>query len=711
MHHKFTLPAKQILICITQVLCVVSFAQTKTIDSLKTKLINAKDTQQVNILNRIAELYFQQASNRYDSNLTRSAEFAHKALQLAEKINNTKETGIALFNTGNVLSFKEELHNAVSIFKQAIPFLKEAGENKTLGSCLKILAECIHELGDNEQAIKYYDTSFAVFQKLNDTSGLILSLEWKGHSYFDIGDYKNAYQYGYQALGLAQKVRDTLAQIQTADHLANLFLGAAMPETVLEYMRIIPRFYPNTFLKKEVSSWEVFWGLLKAGEAYLQLGKVDSAMLVAQITGFYGAGAGDHNMFLGDVFVAHSEYLKALPYFKDGLYLSSKSEHIISVARHANGLSRVYLATGNYDSALYYANKAIHAAQSIHALLEWKNAIGSLINIYDKTKNYTKAYHFSKLYKAVSDSLAPEEYKRKLSLIQIQQELENKKQEAEFLAKGNQQQLLIQHQQLKSEALIRNVLIGSMLFVLALGIFIFRSISLKRKNESLQSEKAQADLRQKATDLEMQALRAQMNPHLIFNCLSSINRFILINKTEEASDYLTKFSRLIRMVLHNSEKSFITLENEIEALRLYLDLERLRFKNLFSYSITFIDTFDITSVFIPPLLLQPFVENAIWHGLQSKNDGSGKISIDIRIQNNILQCVICDNGIGRSVSLIKEKDITKKSLGINLTRRRLQLIDPLKQNETSVEFQDIKTGSQLETGTCVYIKIPVNYAS
>src|SRR6185295_18165004 len=159
--------------------------------------------------------------------------------------------------------------------------------------------------------------------------------------------------------------------------------------------------------------------------------------------------------------------------------------------------------------------------------------------------------------------------------------------------------------------------IGGIASILFIAFVLFRNISLKRKNEKhqrelaenelqigkLENEKTKTELLQQATELEMQALRSQMNPHFIFNCLSSINRFILKNESEAASDYLTKFSRLIRMVLLNSKQTFISLQDELEMLRLYLDLERLRFTNLFDYSISFRNHFDIASIFIPPLLL------------------------------------------------------------------------------------------------------------
>ncbi|MEO8416383.1 MAG: tetratricopeptide repeat protein, partial [Ginsengibacter sp.] len=673
----------------------------------------------VNILNGISELYFQRATNRYDSNLLISREFANNALQLSKQIHYTKGTGIAFFNAGNVLSYKEDLHNAIVLFTEAIPFFKEINDNKMLGMCLEIIADCIHELGNNQQAIKYYDSSLTVFQKIKDTSGLILNLEWKGHSYFDMGDYKNGYKYGKDASELAQKTGDTIAQIHTASHLANLFLGAGIPETALEYMRIITHFYPNIYKTKKVSSWQTWWGLLKAGEAYIQLGEIDSAMQVAQITGF-DLGDTDQDLFLGHLYNARHEYNKALPYCSNGLQMSERSGHKITLARHANELSRVYILIKKYDSALHYANKALRAAKSIHALLEMKNALGNLADIYDRTKDYTKAYHFTQLYKSLSDSLAPEEYKRKLALVQIQRQLENQQQQAQLLVTENKLQLqrnAFEKARARRIQIMVIIIIGATALVFAAVIINLR---LKRKKDQLQkkqlqqelelqaaeSKRLEADFAVRLMELEMLALRAQMNPHFIFNCLSSINRFILINNTEAASSYLTKFSRLIRMALQHSEKSMITLEKELEMLRHYLDLERLRFKNVFDYSITFINTIDTTAIFIPPLILQPFAENAIWHGLMHKR-GSGHLDIALSIEGKILTGIITDNGIGRTeAALLNSKNAEKeKSMGVQITVERLALLNKTTDQKSFFDVEDIIDKEGNTSGTKVELKI------
>lgn len=225
------------------------------------------------------------------------------------------------------------------------------------------------------------------------------------------------------------------------------------------------------------------------------------------------------------------------------------------------------------------------------------------------------------------------------------------------------------------------------------------------KLERSEKEKQLANLRHKTGELEMQALRAQMNPHFIFNCLSSINHFILKNDSEMASEYLTKFSRLIRMVLNNSKIPLINLEDELEMLRLYIDLERLRFNNTFDYSINFYNHFDISSIFIPPLLLQPFAENAIWHGLMNKKE-QGLMEVAFELDNGVLNCYITDNGIGRkNAETLKSKSPEKqKSMGMQITAERLALFNS-DAEQTIFRVEDLVDASGRAAGTRVTLKI------
>ncbi len=308
---------------------------------------------------------------------------------------------------------------------------------------------------------------------------------------------------------------------------------------------------------------------------------------------------------------------------------------------------------------------------------------------------------------------------------QLNMQLSNYKKAAEEQKRTSQLQLLnkdyqLKQEKLKQETMMKNSLAIGFILLLLISVFTFRTLHFRRKAErlrsiqleneltvrELESKQKQTELQQRATELEMQALRAQMNPHFIFNCLSSINRFILKNETESASDYLTRFSRLIRMVLINSQKNTIQLEDEMEMLRLYLDMERLRFKNSFDYNIIYTNTIEPGSVFIPPLLLQPFCENAIWHGLMHK-EGKGKLDIALSIQQNVLHCTISDNGIGREKAAeLKSKSAeNQKSLGLKITKDRLALLNENKDVQTFYNIEDLIDENSGAAGTKVIIHI------
>jgi LytS/YehU family sensor histidine kinase len=207
---------------------------------------------------------------------------------------------------------------------------------------------------------------------------------------------------------------------------------------------------------------------------------------------------------------------------------------------------------------------------------------------------------------------------------------------------------------------------------------------------------------------EMKLLRSQMNPHFMFNVLNSINRFVLENDSTQASAYLTKFSRLMRLVLENSRSEKVTLENELAALSLYIDLEALRFKDKISYSLIVDPSVDKRFIRIPPLLIQPYVENAIWHGLMHRDEG-GKIDIIVKQTNdNLLEVDIIDNGIGRHAALaLKSKSATdKKSFGMQITSERLALVNTLFNTQTKIEITDLQTDKGEALGTKVILKIP-----
>jgi hypothetical protein len=246
-------------------------------------------------------------------------------------------------------------------------------------------------------------------------------------------------------------------------------------------------------------------------------------------------------------------------------------------------------------------------------------------------------------------------------------------------------------------------------FYVALLSFILISgyIAYSLRISSVREEEQEKNvLKQRIAEIEMTALRTQMNPHFIFNCLNSINRFILVNDTDAASEYLTKFSRLIRMILDGSRENFTTLEQELEALKLYIEMESMRFLASFEWRIDIAPNVSKETIMIPPLLLQPYVENAIWHGLmQSPSSHAKKLNIQIHQNEDVVMIVIEDNGIGRQKAKeIKSKDgIVHKSHGIALTTERLKLMEKMLGIKTKINIEDIDDSDQNKSGTKVTI--------
>jgi sensor histidine kinase YesM len=244
-------------------------------------------------------------------------------------------------------------------------------------------------------------------------------------------------------------------------------------------------------------------------------------------------------------------------------------------------------------------------------------------------------------------------------------------------------------------------------FYLAIRWWLHRKF--RQQLDRTQKEKELVELKQKAGELEMLALRSQMNPHFIFNSLNSINMFILENNKLQASDYLSKFSKLMRLILQNSQEAFIPLERELDALRLYLELESLRFVNKFEYTIDIGDHLNTTVLKVPPLIIQPYVENAIWHGLMHKKE-KGHLKIELSGEYPMLFYKIIDDGIGRKKSAEldhKTKSSTQRSMGMRITADRIAMLQ--QQNKTSITITDLVLANGNPGGTEVLIKLPVHY--
>lgn len=261
--------------------------------------------------------------------------------------------------------------------------------------------------------------------------------------------------------------------------------------------------------------------------------------------------------------------------------------------------------------------------------------------------------------------------------------------------KENATEQLIRNQQLENTKLKNKQIITILAFSIVLFISILLIVYFKNKQEKLKKQ-------QRKIELKQTLLRSQMNPHFIFNSMSIIQSYIYDNDLANSSKFLVNFSRLIRLILENSAKEFIKLNIEIEILERYLEIQKKRFEERFNYEIVNYSNIDTTSILIPPMLLQPFLENSLEHGELNKVK-DGKIRITFKIENDLLIFVIEDNGIGRQAAAEKRVGNLNQheSMAIQITNSRIELLNDKYKQAGFLSIQDLNENS--ESGTRVTI--------
>ena len=398
---------------------------------------------------------------------------------------------------------------------------------------------------------------------------------------------------------------------------------------------------------------------------------------------------------------------EALSLIAEANQLFKKLNRPIYLAEGLASIGQEYLLKKRYLKALPYIQKAWNVRQKYNwpEILIEDNLDKNLYEIYKGLGQPKKALFYLERYNTLLDSSLKSEIQTQRDILKVQGEKEKQQVQINRLKNREiQQELTLQKR-------TQNFLwVGlGLLTIIGVGLLWYnRKLRLKNKDLEDKNEIIR-EVTHKIQETEITALRAQMNPHFIFNCLNSIQLYTAQNNTEKATDYLNKFSRLIRLVLENSRSDKVSLENELETLRLYIEMEAMRFRGKVNFQINIAQNVDKDYIQIPPLLIQPFVENAIWHGLMHKEEG-GTIRIEVTQPNDhLLRFDITDDGVGREKAAeFKSKSATQnKSFGMKVTAERIELINQLYNTATQVQIVDLKNKQGEATGTKVVVEIPI----
>jgi hypothetical protein len=309
---------------------------------------------------------------------------------------------------------------------------------------------------------------------------------------------------------------------------------------------------------------------------------------------------------------------------------------------------------------------------------------------YVKQGNYQKAYEELLKFKELADSNLIRNFKNYAENQQLHFQAAEKERRLELLAINLEKNRYIMYG------------LGVVIFLIVLsGSLFLRQLKLKEKQRI-------SDMNNTIAELTQKNLRQQMNPHFIFNTLNSIQYYMYQNDKISTNNYLTKFSNLIRKILENSEKMNVPIQSELDAIELYLELESMRFKDKFDYEITVDENLDTLVYQIPAMFIQPFVENAVVHGLFNK-EGKGSLKINMQLKDDFVECIIADNGIGHDAAeeIRKNKNGNHISLGTKITESRLNLINELYGKNMKIIYTDFKDENGKPGGTRVNIYIPI----
>ena len=666
------------------------------IDSLKKLLSSLKDSARIDCLNSLGDVYIVYKEIDTAQYYTALAYAESKKINyihgMAEAKSIEAETG-------------ENFSKSIEMDYEAIKLYGSTSNKKRLPETYYFLGFGLWAQSRFNEAFENLEISHELFKKSNDPAGAARALSTIAWVYEESGNYEKAFELGRKGLDMAIENKDDWLRRTQLTLIGILFRDIEDHNTALFYLlQALENLKPH-----EYKFGAYFRPVREIAEQYSLLQQYDSARYYYScIDTSNQRGLRFYLVSLGKYYFLQKEYTKALPNLIRGLNYHKRINDRNQVMITLVDLAKTHLALQNNTEALAYAREALIMAKQSGAKQVIRDGCQILYSIYDKLKKTDSAYFYYSRFVTMNDSILTDKVKGKLAAFTFEQRIELLNKEKE-----------IQHIQLQKQSLQRNILIGSIIILLLLAAIIFRNIILERKNEKqklehelelqrLESSETKTQLQQQATELEMQALRAQMNPHFIFNSLNSINRFILEKNSPQASEYLTKFSRLMRMILQNSQASLISMESELESLELYLNLEVLRFDNHFDYKISVADDLDLSELKVPPLIIQPYVENAIWHGLMHKEE-KGQLDIEVSQEDNYLYVKVIDNGIGRrKAAELASKSATKhKSMGLKITADRIAMMRHAHSDESVIKINDLVEPDGCAAGTEVIIKIPV----
>jgi len=686
-------------ICLALLLFIFSTVQSEE----NTTALSQSSSQIEQDTTRI-HLLFEKGNQYIDGPSDSLLHYYRQALQIIrnniEHLQKEGQTDINLFTTYQYLEVRALIEFGIEYFYQseydtALFYYFEAQAIVESLDDIGLLSECYSEIGivyknqgKFDLALEYYSKAIDYAKQIYDTLWVASCKVNIGNIYKEKGYLTIALNYYLEALKILERNGNDRRIAVCYQNIGDIY------NKQLDYNKALEYYSRSLTLAKNAND------KVRENTCYLNIGYVyanlneytmardfyDMALELYKESG-YTHELDDCYILIGDSYRLEENYQEAIPYYNKALKISNAEQDQTRHAETLIKLGNIYKNKNELSKALSLSQQSLEIAEKIGSLGLIIEANGTLSEIYEAIGWHQKAFDQFKIFSRLKDSLFNTEKYKAITEMEVKYESEKKEQQLALLEEKNQVQML-ELSRRNRFYIVSMVGIG---LILLMVYILFRNHRLKTRH--------------RAIELEQKLMRSQMNPHFIFNSLIAIQSYIYKNEAVQAGDYLAKFADLIRITLENSRVEFVVLEKELKMLNVYIELQALRFDNKFDFQIKMDDDIDPSMVMIPPMMAQPFIENAIEHGLRHKKE-RGKLIIEFKKTQESISCLVEDNGIGRAKSLEFQKKKMHQSMATSITRERLVILSKKARQTFNLEIIDLEDENNIAAGTRVKFNIP-----
>lgn len=587
----------------------------------------------------------------YDyENLDSAWHYTQKNYELSQRHTNYQLMGQSKITLSYIAYLQEDYTRAKEEVSAAIHYLRQANDSTLLFQSMINQGVIYYKLGVLDQALRTNLKTARYYEDIEDTESLILVLNNLGLIYQGLGNLDKAQTYYQRVLTLSEELDDPTAGVNSLQNLANVHAERGEYQTAIDYYRrIIDITAPRNLLRDLTKAYN---------------------------------GIGYTYYYLKD-------YQAAIEFAEKSMAVDPQEKYTEDDVNNLHTIGMSYLELNEFDKAEEYLKRAHDIATAQNFIAELIPFEEGLYQLYDRMNDHQRALAYYKDYIAAKDRIYGDIISANVNEI-----------ETEFLAKEKEQALQkMERQMLEEEQRFQRRMnyIGASLAAVSLLFVIFyqqQRVVLARNKQQLTTNK-------------YESLRAQMNPHFIFNTINGVQNQILKSDKLEAYNYLNRFAETIRLMLNNSGHSFVSLREEVELIEHYLALESVRFPGKFQYEFIIDDELVERNPLIPTMILQPIVENTVIHGLSNK-EGEGRLLINISLQEKSLLCTVEDDGIGRTAAMKLKRNRGKNHLSMasENTKERINLLKKFGYKQSQLFIEDLYDAQGNAAGTRVQFVVP-----